>query len=145
MVPLANQAPGIFLLNPAAQAAVLVANTASIAAPVGTFPGSRPAQRGEYISIFCTGLGKVTPQSATGAPAGGDPVSLTDNGSVAVTIGGVPAPVSFSGLAPGFVGLYQVNVQIPSGSPTGPAVPLMISAGGTAGKPATIAVAAPGM
>jgi uncharacterized protein (TIGR03437 family) len=144
VVPLANQAPGIFLLNSGGQGAVLVANTATIAAPVGTFPGSRPAQRGEYISIFCTGLGRVTPQPATGAPAGGNPVSLTGDGSVTVSIGGIPAPVAFSGLAPGFVGLYQVNVQVPANSPTGPAVPLTISAGGTAGKAANIAVA-PGM
>jgi uncharacterized protein (TIGR03437 family) len=144
-VPLAKQAPGIFLLNSAAQAAVLVANTASIAAPAGTFPGSRPAQRGEYLSIFCTGLGGVTHQPATGAPAGGNPVSLTDNGSVAVSIGGVPAPVSFSGLAPGFIGLYQVNVQVPSNSPIGPAVPLIITMGTTTSKPANIAVAAAGM
>jgi uncharacterized protein (TIGR03437 family) len=37
----------------------------------------------------------------------------------AVTIGGVNAIVSFSGLAPGFVGLYQINVEIPAGVKTG--------------------------
>lgn len=143
-VPLANQAPGIFLLNSAAQAAVLVANTTSIAAPVGMFPGSRPAQRGEFISIYCTGLGPVTHEPATGAPAAADPVSLTNGGAVTVSIGGVPAPVSFSGLAPGFLGLYQVNVQVPSSSPTGPAVPLTIGVGGKTSNQASIAVAAAG-
>jgi uncharacterized protein (TIGR03437 family) len=39
--------------------------------------------------------------------------------SARVTIGGVNAPVSFSSLAPGFVGLYQVNAEVPSGLATG--------------------------
>jgi uncharacterized protein (TIGR03437 family) len=141
-VPLANLAPGIFLVNSAGQGAVLVANTAIIAAPVGMFPGSRPAQRGEYISIYCTGLGPVTHEPATGAPAGGDPLSLTSTNPIAASIGGVLAPASFSGLAPGFLGLYQVNVQIPSNSPTGPAIPLTISVGGKTSNQASIAVVA---
>jgi uncharacterized protein (TIGR03437 family) len=141
-VPLASQAPGIFLLNPAGQAAVLIANTATIAAPVGTFPGSRPAQQGEYISIFCTGLGTVSHQPATGAPAALDVLSLTDTGPVTVSIGGIPATsVLFSGLAPGFLGLYQVNVQVPANSPTGSAVPVTIRIGATTSNQATIAVA----
>lgn len=142
MVPLASQAPGIFLLNSAGQAAVLIANTATIAAPVGAFPASRPAQQGEYISIFCTGLGTVSHQPATGAPAALDVLSLTDTGPVSVSIGGIPATsVLFSGLAPGFVGLDQVNVQVPANSPTGSAVPVTIRMGTTASNQATIAVA----
>jgi uncharacterized protein (TIGR03437 family) len=143
-VPLASPAPGIFLLTTAGQAAVLVANTTAIAAPAGTFPGSRPAQQGEYISIYCTGLGPVTHEPATGAPAAADTVSLTTGGSVTVSVGGVNAPVSFSGLAPGFLGLYQVNAQIPSNAQTGSAVPLTISIGGVTSNQASIAVAAAG-
>jgi uncharacterized protein (TIGR03437 family) len=143
-VPLASEAPGIFALNSAGQGAVLVANTASIAAPVDMFPGSRPAQRGEYISIYCTGLGGVTHQPATGAPADGNPLSLTLTNPMIVSIGGTSATVVFSGLAPGFVGLYQVNVQVPSSSPTGSAVPLTISIGGSTSKQASIAIAAAG-
>jgi uncharacterized protein (TIGR03437 family) len=143
-VPLTTEAPGIFLLNSAGQAAVLVANTASVAAPVGTFPGSRPASQGEYLSIFCTGLGGVTHQPATGAPAASDTVSVTDGDSVSVSIGGVSAPVSFSGLAPGFLGLYQVNAQVPPTAPTGPAVSLTISVGTKTGNQAAIAIAAAG-
>ena len=143
-VPLASPAPGVFLLNTGGQAAVLVANTTAIAAPAGTFPGSRAAKQGEYISIYCTGLGPVSNEPATGAPAGGSTVSLTSGGSVTVSVGGVTAPVSFSGLAPGFLGLYQVNAQIPSNAPTGSAVPLTISIGGTTSNRASIAVAAAG-
>jgi uncharacterized protein (TIGR03437 family) len=139
-VPLSNVAPGIFLLNAASQAAVLVANTAIITAPVGTFPGSRPAQHGEYLSVYSTGLGSVTHQPATGAPAGGNPISVTNTNPISASIGGVPAPVSFSGLAPGFLGLYQVNVQVPPNAPTGSAVPLTISIGGKTSNQANIAV-----
>jgi uncharacterized protein (TIGR03437 family) len=130
------------LLNSAAQAAVLVANTATITAPVGTFPGSRPVQRGEYLSIYCTGLGPVTHQPETGAPTSSDTLSMTDGGTVSVSLGGVNAPVSFSGLAPVYPGLYQVNAQVPSNAPTGPAVPLTVSVGGKTSNQATIAVAA---
>jgi minor extracellular serine protease Vpr len=59
-----------------------------------------------------------------------------------VTIGGVSAPVAFSGLAPGFVGLYQVNVQIPTTAPVGAAIPIVLVIGGFTSNPATIAVAA---
>jgi uncharacterized protein (TIGR03437 family) len=140
-VPLANLAPGIFLLNTGAQAAALIANTAFVAAPVEAFPGSRPAKLGEYISIFCTGLGPVTHEPATGVPASSDTVSTTTGGMISVSIGGVSAPAAFSGLAPGFLGLYQVNVQIPSNAPLGPAVPLTITIGGKSSNQASIAVA----
>jgi uncharacterized protein (TIGR03437 family) len=43
-------------------------------------------------------------------------------------LGGVDAPVLFSGLAPGFAGLYQVNIQVPTGVPPSDAVLLVIKA-----------------
>jgi uncharacterized protein (TIGR03437 family) len=49
MVALASHAPGIFLLNSSGQGTVLIANTASIVAPVGTFPTSRPVQQGDNL------------------------------------------------------------------------------------------------
>jgi uncharacterized protein (TIGR03437 family) len=57
-----------------------------------------------------------------------------------VTIGGFPAAVDFSGLAPGFVGLYQVNAQIPANAPSGNEVPVVLSIGGVASNTVTIAV-----
>jgi adhesin/invasin len=44
-------------------------------------------------------------------------------------IGGVQAQVKFSGLAPGYVGLYQVNAVIPSGLASGNQ-PITIAIGG---------------
>ena len=54
--------------------------------------------------------------------------------------GGVNAPVSFSGLAPGFFGLYQVNVQIPQNAPVSGAAAVVLTIGGVASNAVTIAV-----
>jgi uncharacterized protein (TIGR03437 family) len=133
-------APGIFTLNLAgsSQGAVMLANTVLFAAPQSV-PGSQPVNPGQVISIYCTGLGTVSNQPATGTAAPGNPLSSTPT-TPTVTIGGIAAQVSFSGLAPGFVGLYQVNVQVPSGTPAGSAVPLILSIGGVASNTVTIAV-----
>lgn len=143
-VPLAAQGPGIFLLNTSGQAAVEIAGTATIAAAAGTFPGSRAAQAGvDYITIYCTGLGAVTNQPATGALSSGTTLSQA-SATVTVSIGGVNAPVTFAGLAPGYLGLYQVNAQVPANAPTGAAVPITIGIGGKTSNQATIAVSAAG-
>lgn len=140
-VQLVSYAPAIFTTNQqgSGQAAVLIANTASITAPVGTFPNSRPAQIGEYISIYCTGLGDVSNRPALGAPSPSNPLASTLV-KPTVTIGGVAATVSFAGLAPGYVGLYQVNVQVPDTAPTGAQVPLVLTIGGVNSNSTAIAV-----
>jgi uncharacterized protein (TIGR03437 family) len=58
-----------------------------------------------------------------------------------VQIGGIPATVQFSGIAPGFAGLYQINVQIPTGVIPGDDVSLQIGMPGSSVDTATIAVA----
>ena len=143
-VPIGSSSPGIFTLpsGGTGQGAVKIANTAIFAAPTGSISGAqtRPANRGEFITIFCTGLGSVTNPPATGRPASASPLSTTI-ATPQVTIGGVPATVNFSGLSPGFVGLYQVDVQVPAGAPTGNAVTVALTIGGVAANPVTIAVA----
>jgi uncharacterized protein (TIGR03437 family) len=60
-----------------------------------------------------------------------------------VTIGGIAAtPVLYSGLAPGLVGLYQINVQVPANAPLGDAVPVFVSVNGVASNTVTVAVSA---
>jgi uncharacterized protein (TIGR03437 family) len=68
-----------------------------------------PAKPGETVLIYCTGLGAVSSPPADGEPGNGQETTATPT----VTIGGTKATVSFSGLAPGFVGLYQVNAVVP--------------------------------
>ncbi len=139
-VNIAPFAPGLFTLNIAgsSQGAILIASTGQFAAPPSV-PGSQIASAGQVLSIFCTGLGPVSNQPATGAAALANPLSATPT-TPTVTIGGLPALVSFSGLAPGAVGLYQVNVQVPTGTPTGSAVPVILSIGGVTSNTVTIAV-----
>jgi uncharacterized protein (TIGR03437 family) len=57
-----------------------------------------------------------------------------------VTVGGLDAHVTFAGLAPGYVGLYQVNVQVPVGVATGPSVPVIVTAAGASSLPVTVAI-----
>ena len=93
-----------------------------------------------YILIYCTGLGAVSAnQPATGAPASSTELAPTTT-PVTVTIGGVTANVSFSGLAPGYVGLYQVNALVPAGVAAGSAVPVVISRDAVTSNTVTIVV-----
>jgi len=146
-VPLGPFSPGIFTLNTlgTGQGAVLISNTGTFAAPLGT-PGitSRPAVPGtDFITIYCTGLGSVTNPPGTGTPASGNPLSMTVTTPL-VLIGGVPAFPSFSGLAPGFVGLYQIDVQVPPGVAVGNAIPLTVNVGGKASNTVMIAIGSGG-
>ena len=136
-VTLAAVQPGIFDVG-GGQGAVLIANTNIFVAPVGSIPGrpARPAAGGEFISIFCTGLGYTNPTVPAGQPGGGQPVTTP----VTATLGGVNAPVTFAGLAPGFVGLYQVNVKVPEGVAAGDAVSLVITQTEVSSNTVTIAV-----
>ncbi len=140
---LGDSAPRIFTTNQqgTGQGAILIANSDVVAAPSGSIQGrqARPAQRGEFISIFCLGLGAVSNRPPSGVAASGNPLSTTSS-QATVTIGGVPAQVSFSGLAPGFVGLYQVNVQVPAQAVPGNEVPVAITLGSSTSNVATIAV-----
>src|SRR5204863_1753038 len=85
-----------------------------------------PAKVGDVLVVYASGLGPVNPQIPTGAAASTTTLS-TVTGQVQVTIGDKTAPVAFAGLAPGFVGLYQINVAVPNGVAAGSAVPVVIS------------------
>jgi len=134
-------APALFTMNQGGtgQASTLIAGTASLAAPSGTFPASRPARIGEYIEIYATGLGDVSNRPGLAVASPSNPLATTI-ASPTVTVGGVPATVTFSGLAPGYTGLYQINVQVPAGAPTGPDIPIVLTIGGVSSNTATIAV-----
>ena len=90
--------------------------------------------------IYATGLGPVDQTVGLGAPAPANPPANITDLPIRVTIGGQSATVQFAGLAPGFVGLYQVNVQVPQGVPPGPAVPVVIQQEGLVSKPVGISV-----
>ncbi|MGA2213510.1 MAG: hypothetical protein ABSH31_09565 [Bryobacteraceae bacterium] len=91
---------------------------------------SHPIHRksGSALVIYLTGLGLTAPAVATGQPAPSSPLSYSTV-QPTVTLGGVNLPVLFSGLAPGLVGVDQINVSVPTNVPTGMAVPLVIADG----------------
>jgi uncharacterized protein (TIGR03437 family) len=66
-----------------------------------------PAHPGEIIHFYLTGLGPVNPPVRTGTPGPSNPPALV------TTPFQCNAPVLFAGLAPGLIGLYQLDVQIP--------------------------------
>ncbi len=142
-IAFAAYAPGIFMLSSGFElGAVEISNSATLAQPVGSVPGrdARPAMPGEYISIFCSGLGAVTtsPPPADGSSASVGTLSNTAS-AVSVKFNGVAITPSFAGLAPGFVGLYQVDVQVPTVTPA-PSAVISVIVGGIQSNIVTIAV-----
>uniref|UniRef100_A0A7V3JA74 IPT/TIG domain-containing protein n=1 Tax=candidate division CPR3 bacterium TaxID=2268181 RepID=A0A7V3JA74_UNCC3 len=75
-------------------------------------------QPGQIVTLYATGLGEVQPLVASGIPAPFDPLAWTIN-KPEVFIGGRPCEILFSGLSPGWVGLYQINLRIPLDVPPG--------------------------
>ena len=128
--PIAAANPGIFVLNEAGYGAVVIlAADGGIAAPIGEFPGSRPIRQGEFFAIFVTGLGAVSiPQVSGAPPEPGDLAEVLQ--PLSVTLGGVELAAAFAGLAPNFVGLYQVNVEARGELPSGATVALVITVAG---------------
>jgi minor extracellular serine protease Vpr len=129
-VPLAAYSPGFF---------PYAGNAAAIDFEAGSIVTSAtPAKRGHTVELFVNGLGAVSTTPASGDPASTTALSNT-LATPTVTLGGVNLPVSFSGLAPGFVGLYQVNALLPADAPTG-SQQLVITIGGISSAPATLPV-----
>jgi len=141
-VPLSPIAPAIFSVNQqgTGQGLVTIANSSTLVAPPGSIDGAttRAASKGDFITIYCVGLGAVNNPPPTGAPAPDG--SSTTLAPVSVLLNGVGVPVAYAGLSPGSVGMYQVNVQIPDNAPTGNAVALALSAGGATSNTVTIAI-----
>ena len=144
-----NRGPTRHLAIPASTAATLGIPTNCKADGVAPLADcGEPVSPGVILQIFVTGLGKATPG---GDPAGGPlpagelaPGGYNTVETPVVTIGGIQAIVDFSGLAPGFSGLYQINVRVPLGLQAGDQVPLTIRMPSEmAGDTSNIAIAGP--
>jgi uncharacterized protein (TIGR03437 family) len=94
--------------------------TLAAAAP-GIFASAMPAsaKRGDVLTLYLTGAGNFT--------------------SLSVTVGGVPAAVSYAAVPPGLVGVVQVNYQVPAQAPTG-AQPVVVTVSGVASPPVTMTI-----
>jgi uncharacterized protein (TIGR03437 family) len=143
-VALARYTPSIFAFGSERPAMGIVLNLDfTVAQPSGAIPdlSSRPAQRGGVIIIYATGLGPVSPPPQTG-DRGGATLHHTTEPAV-VRVGDIAANVSFAGLSPDFVGVYQVNATLALSTPQGNAVPIVIEIGGEQ-SPAGITIAVSG-
>jgi uncharacterized protein (TIGR03437 family) len=89
---------------------------------------SNPLRQNEIAIIYATGLGQVSPLAVSGVAATTSPLQIASTPPV-VEFGGAAGEVLYAGLAPGFVGLYQLNVRVPGFAPLGMQVPLTITMG----------------
>jgi uncharacterized protein (TIGR03437 family) len=93
-----------------------------------------PGHRDEPLTIYVTGLGPTTGGRVTsGVPAPLNPLAVT--GPVQVffgdpTISDAQEIVDWSGLAPGLIGVYQINCRIPGTHLKGDALPVTLRVGG---------------
>ncbi|PWT99958.1 MAG: hypothetical protein C5B51_26120 [Terriglobia bacterium] len=103
---------------------------------------STSAGRNQLATLYITGFGPVTPPLATGVgPAVGTPVGQLPQPQqkVAMTIGGVSVQNLATAVPWGYVGVLQINYQVPAGAPLG-AQPVIVSVGGISSAPATLTV-----
>jgi uncharacterized protein (TIGR03437 family) len=129
-INVADVSPGIFLADPVF--AIVLHLNGALVSPLS------PALPGETVSIYTTGLGAVSGAIDAGQPAPLFPL-LTVVSPVKVNVGNVSVEPTFAGLAPNFVGLYQVNVKIPQQLSSG-SHSLSIDVGGTRSNIATVPV-----
>jgi uncharacterized protein (TIGR03437 family) len=106
-VPVAVTSPGVYTLDQSGSGggAILHADYSSV-------NDAKPAIGGETVLIYLTGLGTVTPPVDDGT-AGNSNTLYGADADVVVYVGGEQATVLFKGLAPGYPGLYQLNVTLP--------------------------------
>jgi uncharacterized protein (TIGR03437 family) len=98
-------APGLFLVD---QSRALVQNQD------GAINGSdRPAAPGSFVTAYLTGQGALDIPIPSGSAAPQNPL-IGAAAPVSVTVGGQNAEVTFAGMAPGLVGVFQVNLRIPA-------------------------------
>jgi uncharacterized protein (TIGR03437 family) len=129
----AATAPGLFTSGQSGAGQGVVLNQD------GTVNGAaNPAARGSVITVFGTGQGQVSPPVPDGVPAPSSPLAYSvtvsatsadqclNQQSMCIVFGNVLGSVQFSGLAPGWVGLWQIDASVPTDASTGSAVPLKV-------------------
>jgi uncharacterized protein (TIGR03437 family) len=130
-VPVTATAPGIFYFS--SGAAIAQNRDYSLNTP------SNPAHAGSFLIAYLTGSGPVNPAVADGAATPSTGLVQTTS-QPTVTIGGVNAPVLFSGLTPGLIALLQLDVTIPSGLAAGN-YRMIVTIGGQVSNSATVSIA----
>ena len=124
-------APPSFVVNGKQYITALLPDGTYVA-PTGAIAGakSRPAKPGETITLYGIGFGLVIPPSPAGFIA--PPSTKLALFPLQITFGQTPAVITYEGLAPGYVGLYQFNVVVPA-VPDNDLVPLTLNLAGING------------
>ncbi|MCU1259434.1 MAG: hypothetical protein JWO80_2319 [Bryobacterales bacterium] len=139
----AQRAPRILKLN-TANYGIIVNQDGSFPMPATPGFNSHPARAGDALVIYAIGLGATTPAVPDGTASPTSPLAVTN--TPIVNFGGgfasppMPGQVLFSGLTPGFVGLYQVNVIVPQGTPIGDTIGLIMQVDGFTSNNVNIAI-----
>jgi uncharacterized protein (TIGR03437 family) len=129
-VPVTAAAPGLFLSSTGTAVAQNYPDY-SLNGP------SNPIAGGGVIIAYLTGIGTVSPAIPDGTKTPSSPLSSAVG--CTATIGGAPAQVMFAGLTPGYVGLAQANIVVPTGLPSGPNA-LVVTCNSQASNAAAISV-----
>ena len=135
-VNFASSQPAVFRTNPAGRQAHVYR---PIDGALVLADAVNPAAGGDVVIIYATGLGAVDPQAVTGEPAGSAPLHVLVE-TAGVTLEGQQMPVLFSGLAPGFAGLYQINAFVPEGLPASDTASMIVEAGVKQSPAVTMAI-----
>jgi minor extracellular serine protease Vpr len=104
---LATYAPGFFAYQSNGQSFA-----SALDSTLAVVTATNPVARGTTVALYLNGLGPVNNQPADGWPA--TDATSTTVATPTITIGGEAATVTFSGLAPGYADLYQVNATVPT-------------------------------
>jgi large repetitive protein len=97
-----------------------------------------PARPGEYIVIYLAGMGPTTVPIASGVGSPFSPLAQTVDAPT-ITLNSEPVSFLFSGLTPGLVGLYQIDLQVPADAQNGDLL-LVVSQPGFQGSPVILPV-----
>jgi uncharacterized protein (TIGR03437 family) len=122
-----DTAPAIFQSGTAGPetglATIVRANNGQLVTP------TNPIHPNDSIVIYLTGMGVTAPPVPTGQPAPSGTLASAI-AAPTVTLGGAAMNVSYAGLVPGEVGVYQINAVAPLSTPQGLSIPLTINQGG---------------
>jgi uncharacterized protein (TIGR03437 family) len=124
-------APSLFKVSGTQFAGALLADGATFALPAGAVTGAnaRPVKPGESLTFYGVGFGPVTPNIGAGQVV--ETLNSTEY-PLEVYVGGARAAITYAGLAPSSVGVYQINVVVPA-LVSGGSLPLTFTLGGVNG------------
>ena len=133
-VLLAPAQPGVVAFNDGGVRRLAAQHHDAVASLVTS---ASPAKPGEELTIYLVGMGTTdTVVPSADIPPSGTLAKVMD--VPIVMIGGKIAPLSYSGLTPSYVGLYQVNLTVPDG--VSGEVPVVITQNGVEANPTFLVV-----